>query len=264
MVRPGGTKTPSTARWGANVAETTGISWTDHTQNDWWGCSAPAGAGCDNCYAATMDKRTGGKHFGLGTVPRLTKEPNRNKPYRWNREAEAAGVRAKVFCGSMMDVFDKNAPAGAREALWGKIKATSSLDWQLLTKRSGNILRMLPADWGNGYDNVWLGVTVENRRSGLRRLEQLRHIPARVRFLSVEPLLEDLGEIDLTGIHWVIVGGESGPGFRPMDHAWAAKVIQQCREQGVSVFFKQWGGTTGNAGGCIINGIEIKEWPKAA
>lgn len=84
------------------MADETGISWTDHTHNEWWGCSAPAGAGCDNCYAAQLDRRTGGQHFGIGTAPRLTKEQNRNKPYRWNREAEAAGIRAKVFCGSMM------------------------------------------------------------------------------------------------------------------------------------------------------------------
>ncbi len=120
---------------------------------------------------------------------------------------------------------------------------------------------MLPDDWRNGYENVWLGVTVENRRSGLRRLEQLRDIPARIRFLSVEPLLEDLGPLDLAGIHWVIVGGESGRGFRSMEQAWADRVITQCREQGVSVYFKQWGGTAADAGGCIINGTEIKEWP---
>ena len=246
------------------MAETTAILWTDHTHNEWWGCSAPAGAGCDHCYAATMDRRTGGSYFGIGTAPRLTKEQNRNKPYRWNREAEAAGVRAKVFCGSMMDFFDKNAPEGAREALWAKIKATPWLDWQLLTKRPANIARMLPADWGNGYSNVWLGVTVENHRSGLRRLDQLRTIPAVVRFISVEPLLEDLGDIDLTGVQWAIVGGESGGGFRKMEKTWADRVIAQCRQQNVAVFFKQWGGTAKDAGGCIIDGIEIKEWPKAA
>lgn len=246
------------------MADTTAILWTDHTHNEWWGCSAPAGAGCDHCYAATMDRRTGGSHFGIGTAPRLTKEQNRNKPYRWNRDAETAGVRAKVFCGSMMDFFDKNAPEGAREALWEKIKATAWLDWQLLTKRPANIARMLPADWGNGYPNVWLGVTVENRRSGLRRLDQLRSMSAAVRFLSIEPLLEDLGAMDLSGIQWVIVGGESGSGFRRMEKLWADRVIAQCREQNVSVFFKQWGGTANDAGGCIIDGIEIKEWPKAA
>lgn len=246
------------------MAENTGIDWTDYTHNEWWGCSAPAGAGCDHCYAAQLDRRTGGDYFGVGTTPRLTSESNRNKPYRWNREAEAAGIRARVFCGSMMDFFDKNAPAEARDPLWNKIKATPFLDWQLLTKRPANIPRMLPPDWGDGYDNVWLGVTVENRRSGLRRVDQLRKIAAKVRFLSVEPLLEDLGDVDLTGIHWVIIGGESGPGFRPMQHEWAEKLIKQCREQGVSVFFKQWGGTSPKAGGCLIDGNEIKEWPKAA
>lgn len=246
------------------MADTTRILWTDHTHNEWWGCSAPAGAGCDNCYAAALDHRFGGSHFELGARPRLTKERNRNKPYRWNREAAASGVRQKVFCGSMMDFFDKHAPEGAREALWAKIKTTPSLDWQILTKRPGNILRMLPPDWGDGYPNVWLGVTVENRRNGLRRLEQLRTIPARVRFLSAEPLLEDLGAIDVTGIHWVIVGGESGHGYRQMEQGWAETVIAQCRKQGVSVFFKQWGGTAPDAGGCLFNGTEIKEWPSAA
>lgn len=246
------------------MADTTDIAWTDHTHNEWWGCSAPAGAGCDHCYARALDRWTGGGHFGIGTRPRLTKEQNRNKPKRWNRDAQAAGVRRKVFCGSMMDFFDKNAPNGAREALWEKIKATPFLDWQLLTKRPANIARMLPADWGTGYANAWLGVTVENRRSGLRRLEQLRAIPAVVRFLSIEPLLEDLGDLDLTGIHWVIVGGESGPAFRRMQYEWAAKIIAQCRAQNVRVFFKQWGGTSPDAGGCLIDGQEIKEWPKAA
>lgn len=246
------------------MADITTIAWTDHTHNEWWGCSAPAGAGCDHCYAASLDRRTGGHHFGIGTTPRLTKEQNRSKPYRWNRDAEVAGVRARVFCGSMMDFFDKNAPVGARNALWDKIKVTSMLDWQLLTKRSANIAKMLPTDWANGYSNVWLGVSVENRRSGLRRLDQLRCVPAAVRFLSVEPLLEDLGAVDLSGIHWVIVGGESGSRHRPMEKLWASRVIEQCREQNVAVVFKQWGGTTNDAGGCVIDGIEIKEWPKAA
>ena len=242
------------------MAETTGIAWTDHTQNFWWGCSSTAGAGCDRCYAAALDHRTGGNFFGLGTRPRLTSIQNRNKPFRWNREAEASGVRRKVFCGSMMDWADKNAPEGARNKMWDIIRATPNLDWQLLTKRPGNIPDMLPDDWNNGYQNVWLGVTVENKRSGLRRLDQLRDIPARIRFLSVEPLLEDLGSLDLTGISWVIIGGESGAGYRPMDRAWVDSVISQCREQNVPVFFKQWGGLRG--GSCVIDGREIKEWPE--
>lgn len=246
------------------MAEVTGIAWTDHTHNEWWGCSSTAGAGCDKCYAAALDRRTGGNYFGIGTVPRLTKEANRNKPYRWNRDAGDSGKRFRVFCGSMMDFFDKNAPEGARDALWAKIRETTHLDWQVLTKRTANIPKMLPADWGDGYPNVWLGATCEDKKSGLRRLAQLRDIPAKIRFLSVEPLLEDLGDIDLSGIHWVIVGGESGGGYRPMDKSWAERVIAQCREQDVSVFFKQWGGTANDAGGCLIDGREIKEWPPAS
>ena len=243
------------------MAETTRISWTDRTHNEWWGCSSVAGAGCLNCYAAALDRRTGGNYFGVGTKPRLTKEENRNKPYKWNREAEIAGKRMHIFCGSMMDFFDKNAPTGAREALWSKIRETSWLDWQILTKRTANIPKMLPPDWGDGYSNVWLGATCEDRRSGLRRLDQLRDIPANIRFLSIEPLLEDLGDLDLRGIRWVIIGGESGGGFRKMEKSWVNNVICQCREQNVALFFKQWGGKSPGAGGCLIDGIEIKEWP---
>ena len=242
------------------MAEVTGISWTDHTHNEWVGCSSTAGAGCDNCYAAARANR-----FGEDFVkPRLTSQFNRNNPFRWNKRAAAANVREKVFCGSLMDFFDKNVSAEWRDPLWKKVGATSMLDWQILTKRPSNIATMLPSDWGDGYDNVWLGVTVENRRSGLRRLEQLRDIPAKIRFLSAEPLLEDLGDINLAGINLVIIGGESGAGFRPMRLEWAENVIRQCREQGVSVFFKQHGGTSSDAGGCLLNGIEIKEWPIAA
>ncbi len=246
------------------MADITKISWTDRTHNEWWGCSSTAGAGCNRCYAAALDRRTGGNFFGIGTTPRLTKEQNRNKPYKWNREAETAGQRLRVFCGSMMDFFDKNVPSGTRDALWEKINATSWLDWQVLTKRTANIPRMLPPDWGNGYDNVWLGATCEDKKSGLRRLDQLRNIPAKVRFLSVEPLIEDLGDINLSGIQWVIIGGESGGGFRKMEKNWVDSVITQCREQDVAVFFKQWGGTSASAGGCVIDGIEIKEWPRIA
>ncbi len=119
---------------------------------------------------------------------------------------------------------------------------------------------MLPDDWNNGYQNVWLGVTVENKRSGLRRLDQLRKIPAKIRFLSIEPLLENLGSLDLAGISWVIIGREPGAGYRPMDRAWVDSIISQCREQNVPVFFKQWGGLRG--GSCVIDGQEIKEWPE--
>ena len=134
------------------------------------------------------------------------------------------------------------------------------LDWQLLTKRAPNIVRYLPEDWHDGYKNVLLGVTVENRKNGLPRVEYLRQVPAKVRFLSIEPLLEDLGEIDLSGIHWVIVGGESGHGARPMEVAWVKSVRRQCERKGAAFFFKQWGGRI-DKGGCLINGIEVRQWP---
>jgi protein gp37 len=189
---------------------------------------------------------------------------NWNRPPRWNREAQASGTRHKVFCGSMCDWTDNRAPEGQLERLWALIGETPMLDWQLLTKRAPNIEKCLPADWGNGYDNVWLGVTVENKSHGLPRLDRLRTIPAKVRFLSIEPLHEDLGELDLSGIGWVIVGGESGALSRKMDPVWAENVVRQCRDQVVPVFFKQWGGRRADKGGCAISGLEIKEFPIAA
>jgi len=244
------------------MAETTGISWTDSTFNPWWGCTKVA-PGCDHCYAAAMDKRTGGTHFE-STPPRVMSDQNWNRPLRWNREATKSGVRHKVFCGSMCDWTDNKAPEGQLDRLWSLIRVTPMLDWQLLTKRAPNIMKSLPDDWGNGYANVWLGVTVEDRAHGRPRLEWLSSIPARVRFLSVEPLLEDLGDLDLTGIDWVIIGGESGPLARPMQEAWAENIIRQCRMQGVRVYFKQHGGRRADKGGCVIGGVEIKEFPQAA
>lgn len=244
------------------MAEITEIAWTDSTFNPWWGCSK-VGPGCDHCYAQTLDHRTGGDHWGPDKTPRTMSADNWRKPNKWNRLAVASGIRHRVFCGSMCDWADKNAPTGQRDRLWDLIHATPALDWQLLTKRAMNIANYLPVDWGTGYENVWLGVTVENRSHGLPRIEYLRNIPAKVRFLSVEPLLEDLGEIDLTGIHWVIVGGESGPGARPMEAAWVENIKRQCEASGVAFFFKQWGGYP-DKGGCLIEGGEVKQWPVAA
>lgn len=160
----------------------------------------------------------------------------------------------------MCDWADMNAPDGHRDRLWELIRATHNLDWQLLTKRAPNIAKFLPPDWGDGYANVWLGVTVEDREHGLPRIEHLRNIPARVRFLSIEPLLEDLGEIDLTGINWVIVGGESGHGARFMESLWVERIQWQCQAARVPFFFKQWGGKRGQ-GSNLLNGHEVKQWP---
>lgn len=140
-------------------------------------------------------------------------------------------------------VYRPLAMEDVRDRLFGTALATPNLDWLLLTKRISDVEGMVPAAWSlDGWpSNVWLGTTVEDRKHGLPRIDVLRRIPAPVRFLSIEPLLEDLGEIDLTGIHWVIVGGESGPNARPFNLAWARSLIRQCREQGARCFFKQAG-----------------------
>ena len=242
------------------MAEQTAIGWTDFTLNIWWGCSYSSPA-CLHCFAAALDRRTGGNYFEPGVLPRRTKPQTWNLANRMNRKAIEQGVRLKGFVGSMMDVMDNRVPEAWRDEMWPLLKKNTQIDWQLLTKRAPNIKKMLPADWGDGYDNVWLGVTVEDRKHGVPRIDHLRAVPAKVRFLSIEPLLEDLGELDLTGIHWVIIGGESGPGFRPIRQEWVDPIIAQCRAAGVAVFFKQWGGVKTTSGGCAINGTTIKEFP---
>lgn len=146
-----------------------------------------------------------------------------------------------MFCASLADVFDNQVPEIWRSDLFELIEDTHSLDWMLLTKRPQNISKMLWPKWDFGTPfNVWLGTTVEDRER-LRNIDHLRAVPAAVRFLSIEPLLEELGEIDLTGIDLVIVGGESGPGARPMHPAWVRSICGQCAAAGVAFFFKQWG-----------------------
>lgn len=248
------------------MAEKTEIAWTDSTFNPWWGCSK-VGPGCDHCYAETLDRRTGGDFWGPRKTPRVMSGDNWRKPRRWQKDHAAFeaehGRRHRVFTGSMCDWADKNSPDGQRDRLFALIRETPDLDWQLLTKRAPNIAKFLPADWGSGYQNVWLGVTVEDRKHGLPRIDDLREAPAKVRFLSIEPLLEDLGEIDLAGIHWVIVGGESGPGCRPMDMAWVENIRSQCDSHSVPFFYKQRGGHP-NKHECLLDGVEIKQWPLAA
>lgn len=251
------------------MAVNTKISWTDSTFNGWWGCTKIA-PGCDNCYAAALDKRTGGNHWkGPGNkdanMPRLTSDANWRKPLSWNRKAEAVGRRHRVFCGSMMDWCDKNAPEGARDRLFALIRETPWLDWQLLTKRASLIERCLPADWGEGYENVWLGVTVEDIEHGFSRVKHLSKIPAKVRFLSMEPLLEQLTGLEhldeISEIDWGIVGGESGPGYREMQNDWADHAMRTLEHWDVPRWFKQWGGNKKGKGGDIIDGRKIKQWP---
>jgi protein gp37 len=234
------------------MAENSKIEWTDHTFNPWTGCTKVS-PGCDHCYAEGWAKRSGTVKWG-DAPRRRTTEANWRLPLKWNAQAEREGRRFRVFCASLADVFDNTAPALWRQELMSLIVRTPNLDWQLLTKRIGNAKRMLSdASMHDGLlltandeyrppANLWIGATIVNREELLRDAEKLKATPASVRFWSVEPLLEDLGVIprDLLP-DWVIVGGESGPGARPMHPDWARSLRDQCAAAGVPFLFKQWG-----------------------
>lgn len=243
------------------MAENSKIEWTDATFNPWIGCQK-VGPGCDHCYAeAMMDARLGRVEWGPHGSRSRTSASYWRKPLAWDRAAAKAGKRTRVFCASLADVFDNHASILPewRADLWALIRATPHLDWMLLTKRPGNIAAMLPPDWGAGYPNVWLGCTVVNQAEADRDIPKLLAVPAAVRFLSMEPLL---GPVDLGSpvraalfagkiapgggdgtkpLAWVIVGGESGPGARPMHPDWARSLRDQCVAAGVAFFHKQNG-----------------------
>lgn len=247
------------------------IEWTDHTFNSWEGCQK-VGPGCDHCYAETRNSRFGGGtavNWGPGAPRRRTSQANWRKPIAWNQaHAEffaAHGRRQRVFCASLADVFDNAVDPTWRRDLFDLIELTPNLDWLLLTKRIGNVFEMVSKakvhDWLAGQRNVWLGATICNQAEADRDIPKLLAVPARRRFLSMEPLL---GAVDLKlmarsfgfpkhitrdgralgmpqGLHWVIVGGESGPGARPMHPDWARDLRDQCEAAGVPYLFKQWG-----------------------
>ncbi len=227
------------------MAEQSNIAWTGNTFNGWIGCTRVSPA-CDRCYAAEWAKRyerdvTWGEP-GQKAKLRLTSDANWRKPHKWNRDAEKSGTRTKVFCSSLSDVFDNDADPMWRKRLWDVIAATPHLDWQLLTKRPQNIQKMLPDDWGvKGYANVWLGTTAENQTEYDRRKPILMSIPARIRFISMEPLLGPIamGDGNAAMPDWVIVGGESGAGFRPMSMEAVESIRAQCANRGIAFFFKQ-------------------------
>jgi protein gp37 len=228
------------------MAKNTQIEWTHHTFNPWWGCAKVSPA-CENCYADLWARRMGHKIWGVRAPRRFFKDAHWNEPQVWNAEAQAQKTRHRVFCASMADVFEERRELDSqRERLWGVIKATPWLDWLLLTKRPENISTMVP--WREEWPaNIWLGTTVENQDYAEERLPFLLKHKASVRFLSCEPLL---GSLDLKhwftrrGFHpidWVIAGGESGPGARPMHPDWPARLLQQCQAHRVPFHFKQWG-----------------------
>lgn len=238
------------------MAENSKIEWTDHTFNPWIGCTKISPDGCKNCYAEVLVKRFGDDF----AVRRRTSEANWKLPRKWNARAGREGRRFRVFCASLADVFDNEVPVQWRRDLFDLIEATPHLDWQLLTKRIGNARRL----YGEAYldsarqwpANVWLGATVVNQAEADRDIPKLLEVPARVRFLSIEPMV---GPVDLRqwtlaehgrrligaqpGIDWVIVGGESGRGrdIRPMHPQWARDLRDQCAAAGVPFMFKQHG-----------------------
>lgn len=255
------------------MAENSKIEWTDHSFNPWTGCTKVSPA-CDHCYAEGWAKRSGHVEWGPHGARRRTKPGIWNGPLKWNAEAKAKGIRYRVFCASLADVFDNHRsilPEWRRD-LYDLIERTPHLDWLLLTKRPQNVKMFAPAMWL--YDDwpahVWIGTTVENQEEADRRIRHLLSIPAKVRFLSCEPLLAPLDlsphlwgraepctdcpdadcdcgamprhmlgeEPDLA---WVICGGESGPGARPMHPDWARDLRDQCAAAGVPFFMKQWG-----------------------
>lgn len=233
------------------------IEWTDFTFNPWIGC-IKVSAGCKNCYAEAMDRRWKGGHWGPGSTRKPMSEAYWKQPLKWNKAAAAAGVKAKVFCASMADVFEGHPDTLPHlQRLFVLINQTPNLIWQLLTKRPENILKLVPEWWiKHGFPpNVWIGTSVENQEAVEERIPHLLKVPANVRFLSCEPLL---GPVNLewtfpindgsgewirymTGIDWVIAGGESGHGARPMHPDWVRGIRDQCSAADVPFFFKQWG-----------------------
>jgi protein gp37 len=268
------------------MAKNSRIEWTDHTFNPWWGCVKVSPA-CKHCYAEGLAKRFGKQVWGKGSERRFLSDANWAQPLAWNAAATGAGKRARVFCASMADVFeDRRDLDGERDKLWALIEATPWLDWLLLTKRPEAISQLAP--WDQHWpDNVWLGVTVEDQKRALQRLPILCEIPAKVRFISAEPLLGPLSlELWLNRLDWVIAGGESGHNSRPTDPRWFNDLLAQCQSYNVAFHFKQWGdwgpikgragkrlqwdfddaGTLTRIGkklaGRILEGRTWDEWPK--
>lgn len=283
------------------MAENTKIEWADHTFSPWTGCTKVSPA-CDHCYAEGWAKRSGHVKWGSGQPRRRTSDANWRMPLKWNREAERTGVRPRVFCASLADVFDNEVDPAWRADLFKLIADTQNLNWLLLTKRVGNVMKManevadmprtgshtghlIAHQWRNGSPpkNVWLGATVVNQDEADRDIPKLLAVPAAKRFLSIEPMLgpmllpfERLREWNriallnqqehaVSRIDWVIVGGESGPGARPMSPDWARSIRDQCEEAGVALFVKQMGGSRDKRGELfdLPDDLRIREVPHA-
>lgn len=259
------------------MGQNSNIEWTDNTFNPWVGCFKVS-PGCKHCYAEELMTRKGRWANTWGppeTTERIrTSDDNWRKPLKWDRQAQKDGKRVKVFCSSLADVFEDNTQLKSwRLDLFMLISDTPYLDWQILTKRPEFARTFFEQHPGFLLPNVWIGTSVEDQKRADERIPELLKIPAAIRFLSVEPLL---GPVDLSGrtvegvwidqeyadldyglgevieregwpIHWVIVGGESGPDARPMHPDWARAIRDQCTAAGVAFHFKQWGGWVPNS-----------------
>jgi protein gp37 len=239
------------------MAEKSSIEWTDATWNPVRGCTKIS-PGCTHCYAETFAERFRGvkghpfeQGFDLRLVPGKL-----NAPLLWRKPL-------RIFVNSMSDLFHEQVPDDYIADVASVMAQANWHTYQVLTKRSARMAELLRTrlSFAAALPHIWWGVSVENQRYGLPRIDDLRASPARTRFLSIEPLLEDLGTVDLSGIHWVIVGGESGHGARPMERKWVISIRKQCRENRVPFFFKQWGGPRKSLTGRLLDGRTYDEMP---
>jgi protein gp37 len=240
------------------MSEHSEIEWTDATWNPVRGCTKIT-PGCDHCYAETFAERfrgVRGHPYEQGFDLRLVHD-KLAEPLRWK-------TPKMIFVNSMSDLFHKDVPEDYVEAVCRTMERANWHTYQVLTKRSSRLRNMLDTklQFAAALPHIWWGVSVEDRAHGLPRVEHLRQAPAAVRFLSIEPLLEDLGEISLDGIHWVIVGGESGPGARPMQKEWVLSIRDQCKRANVHFFFKQWGGVRKSKAGRELDGKTYDGLPR--
>jgi protein gp37 len=236
------------------MAQSTAIEWTDATVNFWRGCQKVS-PGCAHCYMFADQRRHG---LDPEVVVRCS-DSTFFAPVR-ARKWRALPTGSMVFTCSWSDFFHEAADEWRPEA-WEVIRQRDDLIWQVLTKRPENVADRLPEDWGDGWGNVWMGVSIENRR-WVGRADVLRQTPAEVRFISAEPLLGPLDGLDLTGIDWLIAGGESGPGHRRVDADWVRDLRDRCADEGVAFFFKQWGGIRPKSGGRERAGRVWDEMPE--
>jgi protein gp37 len=234
------------------------IEWTDATWNPVRGCTKIS-PGCAHCYAETFAERFRGvkghpyeQGFDLRLVPDKLCEP-----LRWR-------TPRMIFVNSMSDLFHDQVPEGYIAAVAKVMVAANWHTYQVLTKRSERLRELLNStlSFAAKQQHIWWGVSIEDRKYGFPRLRDLQAAEASIRFLSVEPLLEDLGSLDLAGIDWVIVGGESGPGARPMKKEWVTSIRDQCKEAAVAFFFKQWGGVRKSLAGRKLEGKTYDEFPR--